>query len=48
MLEASMMAGFAFNINGLGLCHQTAHQLSAHSEECTQVYLSAFKKIKKR
>lgn len=29
MLEASMMAGFAFNVNGLGLCHQTAHQLSA-------------------
>lgn len=30
MLEASMMAGMAFNINGLGLCHQMAHQLSAY------------------
>ncbi len=30
MLEASMMAGIAFNFNGLGLTHQMAHQLSAY------------------
>jgi len=30
MLEASMMAGAAFNINSLGLCHQMAHQLSSY------------------
>ena len=30
MIEASMMAGMAFNVNGLGLCHQMAHQLSAY------------------
>lgn len=30
MIEASMIAGMAFNVNGLGLCHQMAHQLSAY------------------
>ncbi|MGI5936220.1 MAG: iron-containing alcohol dehydrogenase family protein [Oscillospiraceae bacterium] len=30
MLVASMMAGVAFNVNNLGLCHQMAHQLSAY------------------
>jgi len=30
MLTASMMAGAAFNINNLGLCHQMAHQLSSY------------------
>jgi alcohol dehydrogenase class IV len=30
MLVASMMAGAAFTINNLGLCHQMAHQLSAY------------------
>jgi len=30
MLEASMMAGAAFNIKNLGLCHQMAHQLSSY------------------
>lgn len=30
MLVASMMAGTAFSFNGLGLCHQMAHQLSAY------------------
>mgnify|MGYP000872399165 CR=1 FL=1 len=32
MIEASMMAGFAFNVNGLGLCHQIAHTMSAHCD----------------
>jgi alcohol dehydrogenase class IV len=32
MIDASMMAGFAFNINGLGLCHQIAHTMSAHCD----------------
>ena len=30
MLVASMMAGAAFTVNNLGLCHQMAHQLSAY------------------
>jgi alcohol dehydrogenase class IV len=30
MLVASMMGGMAFTVNGLGLCHQMAHQLSAY------------------
>lgn len=30
MALAAMMAGAAFNINNLGLCHQMAHQLSAY------------------
>ena len=30
MLLASMMAGTAFSINGLGACHAMAHQLSAY------------------
>lgn len=30
MLVASMIAGFAFNIKSLGLCHQMAHQLSSY------------------
>jgi len=30
MIVASMMAGFSFNIKGLGLCHQMAHQLSSY------------------
>ncbi|MGE5542752.1 MAG: iron-containing alcohol dehydrogenase family protein [Bacillota bacterium] len=29
MLVASMMAGTAFSLNGLGICHAMAHQLSA-------------------
>lgn len=29
MLTASMMAGTAFSLNGLGVCHAMAHQLSA-------------------
>lgn len=29
MLVASMMAGTAFSLNGLGVCHAMAHQLSA-------------------
>ena len=30
MLMASLCAGFAFSFNGLGLCHQMAHQLSSY------------------
>lgn len=30
MLVASMMAGTAFSLNGLGACHAMAHQLSAY------------------
>jgi len=30
MLLASMMAGTAFSLNGLGVCHAMAHQLSAY------------------
>jgi alcohol dehydrogenase class IV len=30
MLTASMMAGTAFSLNGLGVCHAMAHQLSAY------------------
>ena len=30
MLVASMMAGTAFSLNGLGACHALAHQLSAY------------------
>ena len=30
MLMASLCAGYAFSFNGLGLCHQMAHQLSSY------------------
>ena len=30
MIQASCIAGIAFTINGLGLCHQMAHQLSGY------------------